>query len=168
MVVLRDYQKSDSDRLVRLANNENVSRYLIYTFPFPYLKKDAEWWIDFGCRENDSITKVVEYKGDFVGSVGISPQSGWRSHIAEIGYWIGENYWGMGIATEAVKLMTEISFSRLNFRKLFASVHAPNKASVRVLEKAGYELEGTLRQENFKDGEYRDVYQFARLNAPQD
>jgi [ribosomal protein S5]-alanine N-acetyltransferase len=165
MIILRDYKASDSDRLVKLANNKNVSRFLIYTFPFPYLKNDADWWIEFGCRENGAITKVIEYMGEFVGSVGISPQTGWRSHIAEIGYWIGESFWGKGIATEAVKMMTDISFSQLNFRKLFASVHAPNKASIRLLEKAGYELEATLRQENFKDGEYRDVHQYARLNT---
>src|SRR5687768_11429146 len=105
MIILRDYKASDSDRLVKLANNKNVSRYLIYTFPFPYLKKDADWWIDVGCRENGSITKVIEYMGEFIGSVGISPQTGWRSHIAEIGYWVGESFWGKGITTEAVKMM---------------------------------------------------------------
>ncbi len=162
MITLRNYQKSDATRLVLLANNKNVSKYLVYTFPYPYTQKDADWWIETGSTANNAITKVIEYNGEFVGSVGIIPQIGWKSHIAEIGYWLGEDYWGQGIATEALKLMTEYAFLQLQYKKLFAPVLAPNKASMRVLEKCGYQLEGILKYEVSQEGKYFDIYHYAK------
>lgn len=85
MISLRDYTRSDIDRLVCLANNQNVSRYLVDTFPYPYTEKDARWWIETGSMENGSVTKTIEYRGEFVGSVGIRPQSGLKSHINDKG-----------------------------------------------------------------------------------
>ncbi len=162
MIHLRDYTIDDLDELVALANNRKVSRYLIDTFPFPYTREDGERWIERGCRENGAITKVIEHDGKFVGSVGLEPQTGRKKHIAEIGYWIAEPYWGKGIATEAVRSMTEAAFCEMGFRKLFAPVFAPNTASARVLEKCGYHQEAFMEQEVFKDGRYFDIYQYAK------
>ena len=69
MLVLRDYREDDADRLVELANNEEVSRYMIDTFPYPYTAQDARWWIEEGCRGPGMVTKVIEVDGSFVGSV---------------------------------------------------------------------------------------------------
>ena len=135
MISIREYNKDDAERLVLLANNRNVSKYLALTFPFPYTKKDSQWWIETGCKLNNAINRVVEYNGEFVGGVGITPQKGWKIHIAEIGYWLGEEYWGKGIAVEALKQMTNLANSTKKYQKLFAPVLGPNKASMRVLEK---------------------------------
>jgi len=162
MIKLREYKKSDADRLVQLANNMSVSRYLVYTFPYPYTRKDADWWIAIGAKENGAEIKVIEYHGEFIGSVGINREPGWKSHIAEVGYWLGEEYWGRHIATDALKLMCDLVFSENRYRKLFAPVLAPNKASMKVLEKNGFELEGVLKQEVFKDEEYFDVHHYAK------
>lgn len=162
MITLRDYTKTDADRLVELANNENVSRYLVYTFPYPYTIQDAVTWIETGSKANRSITKVIEYRKVFVGSVAITPQTGWKNHSAEIGYWVGEEYWGMGIATEALRTMSDLAFLSMQYKKLFAPVLDPNKASMRVLEKCGYVLEGVFRQDVFKDGQYYDGYYYAK------
>lgn len=162
MIALRDYEAKDAARLVELANNENVSRYLIYTFPYPYTQEDAEWWIEVGSRQHGAVTKVIDYEGMFVGSVGITPETGWRSHVAEIGYWVGEPFWGRGIATEALRQMTEQAFAAKKFDKLFAPVLAPNRASVKVLEKNEYELEGILKNEVEKGGRRFDIYHYAR------
>jgi ribosomal-protein-alanine N-acetyltransferase len=161
MIVLREYSDSDLDRLVRLANNESVSRYLVYTFPYPYSKNDGEWWISTGSRLNGAITRVVEHQGQLVGSVGISPQIGWRSHLAEIGYWIAEEYWGRGMATAALTQMTDYAFKNLPLRKLYAAVLAPNVASMRVLAKCGYVCEGILKREVQKQGIYFDTHHYA-------
>lgn len=162
MIALREYADADLERLVRLANNENVSRYLVYTFPYPYTRADAEWWIGTGSKHNGAMTRVVEYQGLFVGSVGITPQSGWREHLGEIGYWVGEDYWGKGIATAALLQMTDYGFSHRHFRKLVAPVLAPNDASMRVLEKCGYQREAILKNEVQKGGIYFDIHRFAR------
>jgi len=150
-----------------LANNENVSRYLIYTFPHPYTRADAEWWISAGSKKNGAVTRVIEYQGLFVGSVGITPQGGWRKHLGEIGYWVAEEYWGKGIATEALRQMTEYGFAALDLRKLYAAVLAPNVVSMRVLEKCGYRREGVLKAEVQKRGEYFDTHQYARHRQSQ-
>jgi ribosomal-protein-alanine N-acetyltransferase len=163
MIKLRDFAARDAARLQALANNKNVSGYLVYTFPFPYTHEDAELWISTGSKDNSALNRVIEYEGEFVGTVGITPQAGWRDHIAEIGYWVGEPYWSRGIATAAVREMTEYAFGALQYRKIFAPVLAPNKASMRVLAKCGYDLECVLRAEVYKDGCFFDIHQYAKL-----
>jgi [ribosomal protein S5]-alanine N-acetyltransferase len=162
MITLRELIPSDLDRLVSLANNENVSRYLLYTFPCPYTKADGEWWINTGSTQHGATTRVIEYRGEFSGLVGITPQSGWREHLGEIGYWVGAAYWGKGIATSALQQMTDYGFAGLQLRKLYAPVLAPNVASMRVLAKCGYALEGVLKSEVKKNGRYFDIHRFAR------
>jgi ribosomal-protein-alanine N-acetyltransferase len=162
MVELRAYRTSDVTRLVELASNRNVSRYLVYTFPYPYTTQDAEWWINVGSVENGSITRAIDYEGCFVGSVGVKPRGGWRDHSAEIGYWVGEPYWGRGIATRALCEMTRIASVELGFHRLVAPVLSPNIASMKVLEKCGYELEGILRSEVHKDGAFYDIHHYAK------
>ncbi|HEY9098395.1 MAG TPA: GNAT family protein [Thiobacillus sp.] len=163
MVKLRDYIISDADRFADLANNENVSRYLIYTFPYPYKKQDAAWWIKSGSKTNNSVAKAIEYRGELVGTVGITPQTGWKGHTAEIGYWVGEEYWGKGIATEALNIMSDLVFSTMKYKKLFAPVLDPNKASMRVLEKCGYSLEGVFKHEVYKGGNFFDGHYYAKF-----
>ena len=163
MIRLRDYHSTDAPRLVELANNENVSRFLVYTFPYPYTMNDALWWITTGSHDNGAKTKVIEYDGAFVGSVGITPQVGWKSHTAEIGYWLGEAFWGRGIATRALKQMTAEAFAEGGWKKLFAPVLAPNRASARVLEKGGFHLEGVFKNEVIKNGQVYDILHYARL-----
>ena len=162
MITLREYNKYDVVRLVQLANNKNVSKYLAPRFPFPYTKQDSQWWIETGCKLDNAINRAIEYNGVFVGGAGLTPQDSWKSHIVEIGYWVGEEYWGMGIATDAVKHLTELAISRKKYKKLFAPVLGPNKASMRVLEKNKYQLEGVFKQEVKKNGTYYDIYSYAK------
>jgi ribosomal-protein-alanine N-acetyltransferase len=162
MIELRPFRKSDAASLQKLADNENVSRYLVDTFPFPYRLEDAVWWIETGSKQNAAINLVIELDGDLVGTVGITPQSGWRGHIAEIGYWVGEPHWGRGVGSAAVREMTRRAFYELDYRKLFAPVLSPNTASMRVLEKCGYERDGVFRDEVTRHGRFYDVHRFAR------
>jgi RimJ/RimL family protein N-acetyltransferase len=165
-ISLRELLPSDRDRLVSLANDENVSRYLVYTFPYPYTKPDAEWWISAGSKDNGATTRVIEFRGELVGLVGITPQIGWRAHLGEIGYWVGKDYWGKGIATSALKQMTDYGFVSLRLKKLCAPVMSPNAASMRVVAKCGYELVGILKSEVQKAGRFYDIHQFAKTVAP--
>ncbi len=161
MLSLRDYTSTDVERLLELANNKQVSRYLVDTFPYPYTRADAAWWINIGCKEKGVTTKAIEHAGELVGGIGIKAQPGWRQHLAEIGYWLGEDYWGKGIASTALQQMTENAFA-LGYRKLYAPVLATNAASMRVLEKCSYRLEGILKGEVLKDDQYFDVHHYAR------
>lgn len=164
MLVLRDYREDDADRLVELANNEEVSRYMIDTFPYPYTAQDARWWIEEGCRGPGMVTKVIEVDGSFVGSVGLTRQTGWRSHLAEVGYWLGEPYWGRGVATSALRIMCGHAFAELGIHKLFAPVLAPNTASMQVLRKCGFNKVGVLTDEVSKHHRYYDLHHFEQRN----
>lgn len=161
-IVLRQYTVADLDRLVALANNKRVSQYLMDTFPHPYTRAAGEWWIAVGSTQNGAMTRVIDYQGQLVGSVAISPQNGWRQHLGEIGYWIGEEHWGKGFATEALAQMTGYGFASRQFDKLYAPVLAPNVASMRVLEKCGYAAEAVLKSEVKKDGRVFDLHRYAR------
>lgn len=161
-IVLREYTVADLDRLVALANNKQVSQYLMDTFPHPYTRAAGEWWITVGSTENGAMTRVIDHQGQLVGSVGISPQSGWRQHLGEIGYWIGGEHWGKGFATEALAQRTEYGFANRHFDKLYAPVLAPNRASMRVLEKCGYTAEAVLKSEVKKEGRVFDLHRYAR------
>lgn len=167
MITLRSYREADIPTLVELANNENVSRYLVYTFPYPYTLEDAQWWVATGASANGAVTKAIELEGVLVGSVGITPDQGWKKHSAEIGYWVGERYWGQGIATRALREMTHIAFHELGFQRLVAPVLGPNRVSMAVLEKCGYVCEGILRSDVCKSDTYYDIHHYAK-NLPRD
>jgi len=161
-ISLRDYTLADIDRLVLLANNENVSRYLVDTFPFPYTARDARWWIETGSAECGATTRVIVCNDEFVGSVGILPATRWRAHVTEIGYWVAEPYWGRGIATAALCEMTAYAFTEPGCEKPVAPVLAPNVASMRVLAKCGYRSEGCMAREVRKNGRTWDVLRYAK------
>ncbi|MGB0212705.1 GNAT family N-acetyltransferase [Algiphilus sp.] len=165
MIELRPYRGDDAERLVALADNARVSRYLTDLFPHPYTREDAEWWIAHGAREVHSDAWAIEHRGELVGGIGVTVQSGWRRHLAEIGYWLGEPYWGRGLAAEAVRRVTAAIFGNPDIRKIYAPVLGANRASMRVLEKNGYQREGVLREEVFKRGQYHDLHIFATLRT---
>jgi ribosomal-protein-alanine N-acetyltransferase len=150
MIQLREFTIVDAAPLVELLNNDNVVKYLTSRIPFPYEKKDADWWVNDGCK--DGIVKAIEYQADLAGVVAVNRGEYQHSRTAEIGYWLGEQFWGKGIATEAVREMTEMIFSTTDIVRLFAPVFEPNKASMRVLEKCGYKLDAIFDKGVFKDG----------------
>lgn len=163
MIKLRKFKSSDVERLVFLASNQNVSRYLTSFFPYPYTQEDAEYWVNEGC--NTGITRVIEFKGEFVGAVGAHPKAGEYQRSATIGYWLGEPYWGNGIAAESLSILTGYVFETTNLVRLQASIFSPNKASMSVARKAGYQCEAILRQAIYKNGEFYDEHLYVKLKS---
>lgn len=163
MIVLREYEESDVEEFASLANNKNVARYLSSTFPEPYTKKDAEWWVNEGSQQG--IHRIIEFDGKIAGAVGVNFKEAERSRSAAIGYWLGEPYWGKGIACEALKLLTEYVFKHTDIIRLEANVFGPNIGSKRVAEKAGYLLEATLKKAVFKNGEFCDEDLYVKFKS---
>jgi ribosomal-protein-alanine N-acetyltransferase len=153
---IRSYRKSDKDSIIKYANNINVSRNLRDSFPFPYTKKDAADWLRNVCYQKIEMNFALANGEELIGGIGLMPQSDVYKYSAEIGYWLAEPFWGKGITTNAVIEMTKFAFDNFNFNRLFAAVFEGNPASARVLEKAGYKLEGTLRKSVFKEGIFKD------------
>jgi RimJ/RimL family protein N-acetyltransferase len=164
--VLRPWSLADAASLVEQANNLKVARNMRDTFPHPYRPADAEEWLQRG--HTNGVHLAVEVAGKAVGGIGLMPKSDVVRRSAEIGYWLGEAYWGRGIATDAVRAVTAYAFDGLDLIRLYARVFAWNPASARVLEKAGYQLEGRLRNAVTKAGETTDALLYAIIKDETD
>lgn len=163
-IVLRAWRRSDIAALVGYANNRKIWLNLRDIFPHPYTVAEAERWIAI-CESNREPTTnfAIELEGKAIGGIGCRLLDDVHWKTAEIGYWLGEPFWGRGIATAAVKQTTEYAFQALGLARLQASVFEWNPASARVLEKAGYVLEGRLRHSIFKDGRLADSLLYAQI-----
>lgn len=153
---LRPWRKGDEPSLVRYANNRNVSGNLKDRFPFPYTDADAREWIEHVAGREPACNFAIVVDGTAVGGIGIELGQDVFRRSAEIGYWLGEPFWGRGIASEALRAATDYAFATFDIIRLEAGVFGWNPASARVLEKAGYTLEGRLRQAIVKDGRVGD------------
>ena len=158
---LRTWRWQDLDAIVRHANNRNVWINLRNRFPYPYTVRDARNWLDSVVDIRPVTNFAITVDDEAVGGIGftIEPDVGYRS--AEIGYWLGEAVWGRGIATNALIAVTQYAFSSYDLCRLYAHVFEWNPASARVLEKAGYVLEGRLRKSVTKDGHTIDQLMYA-------
>lgn len=155
-LILRPWQKGDETSLAKYANNRKISINLRDRFPFPYTLKDAEDWIQF-VRSNSPLTNfAIEVDSRAVGGIGFMLGSDVFRHSAELGYWLGEPYWGKGLMTEAVKAATGYGFDQLKLKRIFAGVFETNPASAKVLEKGGYTFESRQRKAVIKEGQYLD------------
>jgi RimJ/RimL family protein N-acetyltransferase len=153
----------DERDLVEQANNPRIFANVRDAFPHPYTFADAVAWIGH-CQELPDPPNVLAITLDdcVVGGIGVHPQADVYRLNAEIGYWLGEAYWGRGLATEAVRFMTDYAFEQFpHLHRLFAGVFGFNHASQRVLEKAGYTLEAIHREAVFKNGLLEDEYLYA-------
>ena len=158
---VRSWEWRDRDAIVRHANNRNVSINLRDRFPYPYTTRDARTWLDIIIDIKPETNFAIAVADEAVGGIGftLQPDVGHRS--AEIGYWLGEMFWGRGIATEALKAVTDYAFANFDICRIFAHVFEWNGASARVLEKAGYTFEGRLRKSVTKDTQTIDQLMYA-------
>jgi RimJ/RimL family protein N-acetyltransferase len=162
--ILREWQLSDKESLAEQANNINIWNNVRDTFPHPYTVADAEAFISANRKKgkpNPDFAIVVD--GKAVGGVGIIPQPGVERHTAELGYWLGEDYWGKGIMSEAVKQMVAYAFDNFPLLKLYSHVFDFNTSSKKVLTKAGFELEAVLKKASIKNDRIVDCYYYSKF-----
>lgn len=155
---LRPWRRGDEPALVKYANNPRVAANLRDRFPHPYTPADAREWIDRAAKQKEPLVNfAIAGAKEAIGGIGIIPGEDVHRRSAELGYWLGEPFWGRGIATCAVTAMTGYAFAHFDLVRLGAWVFDGNGASARVLEKAGYRYEGRLRQAAVKNGQVFDV-----------
>jgi len=152
MIKLRDFRTSDAKLLLVYLNDEKVTEYITDAIPQPYTPNDAQWWLNVGSAAEH--VKAIEFDGVLVGCISVNVGSFEYARNAELGYWLGREYWNRGIATAAVKEFTQFIFETTNIVRLFVSVVADNGASIKVLEKNGYRHDGLLKQASFKNRQY--------------
>ncbi len=160
---LRSWQMSDTESLARYANNRKIWRNVRDRFPHPYTLADAEAYISTTQSDELLISLAIEVGGEAVGCVSLKRGQDVARLSAEIGFWLGEPFWGRGIITEAMERLVEEGFDAHGLQRIYAYVFEWNLASSRTLVKAGFVQEGCLRRSAIKDGQIIDQYLFARI-----
>jgi [ribosomal protein S5]-alanine N-acetyltransferase len=158
------WQEEYAEQLSLIANNYLIAKYMRNRFPYPYAFEDAVSFINMVQENYPNLVFAIEADGVIVGSIGIFPGEDIYCSTVELGYWIGQEYWGRGIATAALTLMIEYTFANFLYNKIKAHVFHTNNPSMRVLEKCGFHKEAILQKSVYKFEEYLDEHLFAIFN----
>ncbi len=159
--IVRSWTADDLGSLVEYADNRKIWLNLRDRFPHPYTRRDGREFIQLARSQRPETMFAIEVDGEAAGGIGFVPHTDVERVSAEIGYWLGEPFWGRGIVTEALVTITRYAIETHHLTRIYALPYARNAASCRVLEKAGYVLEGRLRRSAIKDGEIIDQMQYA-------
>lgn len=160
---LRAWQRQDAQQLAAIANNKNVWNNLRDQLPHPYTVTDALQWIARCSTQNPSVNFAIVHNNEIAGSIGCVVKEDVYRKSMEIGYFIAEKYWGKGIATEGVRLMLPYMKQNFSIVRIYAEVFAHNKASMKVLQKNGFYLEGIRRKAVIKNDILIDDYVWVKL-----
>jgi len=161
--MIRSWKNNDAPSIVKYANNINIWRNLRDAFPYPYTLSDAEEFITTVSKQEPQTVFAIATTREAIGGIGLSIGNDIHRYRAELGYWLAEPFWNKGIMTEAVELMADYAFEHLNLNRIFAEPYDRNQASIKVLEKAGFQFEGRLKSNVCKEGEILDQLLYAKV-----
>ena len=164
---IRRWELSDARDLATALSNKKIQGNLRDGLPYPYTEQDGKEFISamLAANENDTFAFAITVNGKVIGSIGAFRQGNIHRQTAELGYYIAEEYWGKGIMTEAVKQLCDYVFSNTDIIRIYAEPFAYNIGSCRVLEKAGFQYEGTLRSNALKNGNVFDMKMYSKLKT---
>ena len=162
---VRSFRDTDAEELARHANSRQVWLQLRDRFPHPYSVEDAHEFIACVRSTTPQTAFAVTVEDATVGAIGVMLRDDVERCSAEVGYWLGEPHWGRGIASCALVGFTRFAFVAYAVERLYGVPFASNVASCRVLEKAGYVLEGRMRRSAIKDGVVQDQLLYAALRG---
>jgi len=163
-ITLRSWREDDLSSLVSHANNFNIWKNLRDGFPYPYTEEAGKGWLKMAIGEVSHLFLAIEVDGQIVGGIGANFKEDVYRINAEIGYWLSEEYWGQGLASAAVALLTDYVF--LNYPgilRIYADVFSHNPASARVLQKCGFHLEAIHKNSVIKNGAVIDEHQYVKF-----
>lgn len=160
---LRKWRMEDAKALAKTISNKRVQDNLRDGIPYPYTVKDGEEFIAsmLSADEDTTYAFAITTGGRVVGSISVVWCGNIHFRTAELGYYIGEEYWGKGIGTDAIKQICRYIFEETDIIRIFAEPFSYNIPSCRALEKAGFQLEGTLRKNAVKNGKILDMKMYA-------
>ena len=164
---IRKWELSDAKDLAAALSNKKIQDNLRDGLPYPYTEHDGANYISamLSEDENKTFAFAITVGDKAVGSIGVFRQENIHRRTAELGYYVAEEYWGKGIMTEAVIQICKYVFDRSDIIRIYAEPFAHNAASCRVLEKAGFQYEGTLRNNAVKNGKVIDMKMYSLLKA---
>jgi RimJ/RimL family protein N-acetyltransferase len=166
-LLLRPLVEADGPRVRELASDETIARNTL-DIPHPYPEGAAETWIAAHpelWRQGSDVVFAVALRdsGLLVGCVGLSSVSQ-RHRRADIGWWVGREYWSRGYCTEAARALLDFAFGRLGLNRVYSSHYARNPASGRVMQKLGMKREGVQRRHVERWGEFHDLVLYGILS----
>jgi RimJ/RimL family protein N-acetyltransferase len=160
---LRAFRPDDREKLARIANNPKIADNLRDRFPSPYSPEDAGDFINNVLENDQDLILAIEVNDQLAGAIALNVQSDIYRHTAELGYWLGYEYWNRGIMTEAVKAIVNWAFENTGIVRIYSGLFSSNPASARVLEKCGFHKEAILRNAVLKHGKFLDEYRYVLL-----
>ena len=164
---IRKWKLSDAKALSDTLSSGKIQQNLRDGLPFPYTEQDGKDYISSVLSADTDITFAfaITVQDKAIGSISVLRQSNIHRQTAELGYYIAEEYWGKGIMTDAVRQICRYVFDNSNIIRIYAEPFAFNTASCRVLEKAGFQYEGTLRSNAVKNGRIIDMKLYSLLKS---
>jgi RimJ/RimL family protein N-acetyltransferase len=162
-VTLREFTPDDKYRLAELANNPKIAMNLRDGFPNPYTVTDAENFLEKFAVQDSALVLAIEYMSEYVGNIGLHKGTDVYRKSAEIGYFLGEPYWNLGIMPKAVNLICDYGFKNLDIIRIHAGIFEFNPASMRVLEKCGFKREAVREKAVFKQGKVWNEMVYVKL-----
>ena len=162
---IRKWELTDAKYLAAAISNEKVQDNLRDGLPYPYTEQDGVEFISamLSADEEETFAFAITVDDKVVGSIGVFRQGNIHRQTAELGYYIAEEYWGKGIMTDAVRQICAHVFDKSDIIRIYAEPFAYNAASCQVLEKAGFQYEGTLRSNAVKNGRVIDMKMYSLL-----
>lgn len=163
---LREWKLSDAQGIVSLANNEKIAGNLRNSFPYPYTLDDAHLFINKSIHQNKrkQLNKAIEIEAEASGSISLLALEDVSCKSGELGFWLGEPFWGQGIMAAAIEQVCDVGFNELGMMRIYARPFASNIAARKTLEKAGFELEGVFKKSIYKNGKALDSCMYAKTN----
>lgn len=163
---IRKWELSDA-KIWQRSFRQKIQDNLRDGLPYPYTEQDGKEYISLMLDDDENATFAfaVTPGGKAIGSISVFRQGNIHRQNAELGYNLAEKYWGKGIMTDAVKLLCDYVFTHTDIIRIYAEPFAYNTASCRVLEKTGFQCEGTLRSNAVKNGKVLDMKMYSRLKT---
>ena len=159
---VRPWRLDDAESIARHADNRKIWLAVRDLFPHPYTIQDAHEFLRRMMDEEPEMKFCIEIEGVAAGGIGVHRAQDVHRCTATVGYWLGEKFWGRGVMTQALTAVTDFCFDNFPLRRISAEVFSNNPASARVLEKAGFTLEGRLKNHVIKEGQLLDSLLYAR------
>ena len=166
-LILRAPHEDDAARIAEIANDLHVIRGTL-RMPLPYTPNDALEFIALareGRKQGETLNFSIERRAGrlLIGGIGLVFQP--AHERAEMGYWLGVDYWNQGYATEAGRTLLEFGFDVLGLYRIYATHFADNAASGRVMQKLGMTYEGTLRGHLVRFDQHHDSVYYGILRS---
>ncbi len=161
--IIRSWREKDAQVITSHANNRKIWINLRDKFPYPYKVSDAESFIRMALEENPEVNFAIDVEDEAAGGIGVKLNNDVDRVSAEVGFWLGENCWGQGIATDVLIAFTDFAFKRFELTRVYGFIFEWNLACLRVFEKAGFTMEAILRKSVIKDGKIIDQYLYSKI-----